>query len=148
MSQSEYARHLNVSRQAVSEAVRLGRITLVGGKCDPERNDAEWGRMPAAPVAAVPAGAMPTYAESRAAKAAYDAALARLELSARKGELVECRAVESAWHEMIATAKGRLLLISDELGDKLASESNPIRCRELIREKVYHALEALATEAA
>lgn len=64
------------------------------------------------------------------------------------GTLIEAGEVTTAWHEMIGAAKNRLLLIPDELGDRLASESNPIRCRELIREKVYHALEALATEAA
>lgn len=143
MSQSAYARHLGVSRQAVSDAAKRGRITLVRGKCDPDRNDAEWGRLV---VPSMPAAdqKFPTYAESRTARAAFDAALARLEFERRKGELLVASDVSTAWHELISTAKSKLLLLGDELGDRLAAEADPIRCRELVNAEVRSALTALS----
>ena len=42
VTQSEYARRIGVTRQAVYAAVVSQRITLVGGLIDPERADREW----------------------------------------------------------------------------------------------------------
>lgn len=65
-----------------------------------------------------------------------------------EGKLVDGEAVKVAWSEIISTSRSMLLLIPDEIGDRLASESDPIRCRELVREKIHHALAELATQAA
>lgn len=65
-----------------------------------------------------------------------------------EGKLVDGEAVKVAWSEVISTSRSMLLLIPDEIGDRLASESDPIRCRELVREKIHHALSELATQAA
>jgi len=42
ISQSAYARRAKVSRQAVSKAIKAGRITRYGSKIDPDLADAEW----------------------------------------------------------------------------------------------------------
>jgi hypothetical protein len=42
MSQSNYARHRGVSAEAVSQAIKAGRITLVNGKIDQEAADIQW----------------------------------------------------------------------------------------------------------
>jgi hypothetical protein len=44
ISQAEYARQKKLSREAVSKAVRTGRITLIDGKIDPEVADIQWKR--------------------------------------------------------------------------------------------------------
>jgi hypothetical protein len=89
-----------------------------------------------------------TYAEAQRRKEIELYRRQKLANDEAEAKLLDADEVTTAWHEMISTAKSRMMLIPDELGDRLASESNPIRCREMIREKVFHALEALAEQAA
>ena len=72
----------------------------------------------------------------------------RLANDEAEGKLVDGSEIQIAWQELISTSKSMLLLIPDEIGDRLASESDPIRCRELVREKIHHALSELAAQAA
>ena len=44
ISQAEYARRRGCSKQAVSKAVKAGRLTLIDGLVDPEIADREWAR--------------------------------------------------------------------------------------------------------
>lgn len=44
ISQAEYARRRGCSKQAVSKAVKAGRVTLIDGQIDPEIADREWAR--------------------------------------------------------------------------------------------------------
>jgi hypothetical protein len=67
-----------------------------------------------------------------------------LDLKQRKGELLDRGEVSAAWHGQIAAAKSRLLSIGDELGDKLAAEIDPTRCRAMVDGLVYEALENLS----
>ena len=42
MTQAEYARHRGISKQAVGQAVKAGRLTLIDGRLDPLIADVEW----------------------------------------------------------------------------------------------------------
>lgn len=44
ITQAEYARRRGCSKQAVSKAVKAGRVTLIDGMIDPEIADREWAR--------------------------------------------------------------------------------------------------------
>jgi hypothetical protein len=70
--------------------------------------------------------------------------LRELELAEKRGELLNASEVSTAIHELISTAKSKLLLLGDELGDRLAAESDPIRCREMVNAEVRSALTALS----
>lgn len=69
---------------------------------------------------------------------------AELERRKLEGSLLPRDEVKQAWDEMRSAARNTFLAIPDELGDTLASEYNPIRCREMIRERIYQALNELA----
>jgi len=70
--------------------------------------------------------------------------LRELELSEKRKELLSAAEVSTAIHGLISSAKSKLLLLGDELGDRLAAESDPIRCRELVNAEVRNALTALS----
>lgn len=85
-----------------------------------------------------------TFAEAQRRKESALADLRELELAEKRRELLNASEISTAVHELIATAKSRLLLIGDELGDRLAAESNPVRCRELVTDEVRRALSELS----
>lgn len=69
------------------------------------------------------------------------AALERAEI---EGSLLKVDEVRKAWDGMIAAARTKLLAIGDEICEKLAAETNSIRCREMVNVKVKEALADLA----
>lgn len=118
ISQAEYARRRGVAKSAVAKAVAEGRISLIGGKVDPEVADIQWARntraradsgragaaaaegegqgSPAAPEAPVApenapaaAGQPGGYADARARRENADAERAEIELGKLRGQLVE-----------------------------------------------------------
>lgn len=85
-----------------------------------------------------------SYADAQARKETALANLRELEEAEKRSELLDRKETEAAWSSMISEAKASMLNIGDELGDVLAAEMNPIRCRELVNDKVREALTALA----
>ena len=61
-----------------------------------------------------------------------------------EGKLVDGAGVELAWMEIVAKVKSKLLQLPDEMCDHLATESDPIRCREMLRNKIEQCLAALS----
>lgn len=70
--------------------------------------------------------------------------LRELELAEKQGVLVNANEVAEGWAALVSEAKSKLMLIPDELCDRLAVESHPVRCREIMREEIRAALEVLA----
>ena len=62
----------------------------------------------------------------------------------RRGELRPIAAVNAYVSGMIIEARDILLRIAPELADKLAQQSDPVKCRELIENEVNEALRKLA----
>lgn len=73
--------------------------------------------------------------------------LREIEKAEKLGKLVESEATLAAWLDAIATSKTRLLMVPDDLGERIAPETNPIRCREMIAAGIRAALEDLAATA-
>jgi phage terminase Nu1 subunit (DNA packaging protein) len=139
MSFAQYAKHRGVSKTAVSQAVKQGRITV---KIDPvtaeryldsERADVEWeknsdqsknvnggangrrrGKPKAAKIEHESQSKAPPLYESRAIKEAFLARKAKVEYERMIGKLVEAEQVEARWQKIIATAKTRLLAVSSK----------------------------------
>ena len=148
LSQRQYAALRGVSHTAVQKAIKLGRIELVeNGKIDADDADRRWAENTegATPVEAKAGAArFPTYNEARTARAAYEAQLAGLELAEKRRDLLRASEVSTAIHDLIATSKSKLLLIGDELGDRISAESDPIKCREMIAAEIRAALQELS----
>lgn len=84
------------------------------------------------------------YNKARAKNEVLKMERADMENKKMKGELLDRDEVQTAWRGMITAAKNSLLSIPDELGDTLASEYNPIRCRERMRDRIEQALTELS----
>jgi hypothetical protein len=107
LSVAEYAKHRGVTRQAVELAIRKKRIAAkkIAGhwRIDPVVADPEWeANTHPAQAAKQDVPALPTYAESKAARAIYEARLAQLEYEQRAGELISARKVAEDW-ALVAT---------------------------------------------
>lgn len=61
-----------------------------------------------------------------------------------EGALLKRTDVRQAVTGMISASKSRLLTMPDELCDRLAAESDAIRCREMVATKVFEALSVLS----
>lgn len=132
LSYRAYAKHRGVSTEAVSKAVKTGRITAgPDGKIDPERADREWdantdpSRNPARVkesnnvADAAPAG-LPPYAQSRAIREAYEARLSKLDFEVKSGKLVNADEVRVAAFNISRIARDKILNLPDRLAPRLA----------------------------
>jgi phage terminase Nu1 subunit (DNA packaging protein) len=68
-----------------------------------------------------------------------------LENREREGELVEADSVRSAWLEMIAAARAKLLSIPTKVAPQVIAMSNAADAEQLVKLFVYEALEELST---
>jgi hypothetical protein len=68
----------------------------------------------------------------------------RIDREALLGTLLKRDEVRGAVSGMIAAAKSRLITLPDELCDRVAAESDSVRCREMMAAKVHEALSQLA----
>jgi hypothetical protein len=145
MTQGEYAKHAKVSQQAISKAVRAGKIPIVDGKIDQEIADRVWlsqrgapaqlviapSAVPSAPQAesAAPTANPPQSAlgfvappPGTAASAQAELAQARkakldFEMEKERGRWVPADEVAEAWGQRIVGIRTRMLSISHEFKD-------------------------------
>lgn len=138
LSQSEYAQHRGVTKQAVSIAVQSGRITLTDGMIDPKRADAEWD----ANTDDRPRGYKParetgpsygTYSANRTKKENYQAKLAELEYEQRAGLLVSREYVERVTYDRQRRAMKALLAVPSRIAPVLAGVAG-VHDPEIIQE--------------
>ena len=173
MTQAEYARYRGVSRQAVSKAVRAGRIVLSEeGRIDPEAADASWRRntdpsKPSNSVAGDPRGAVPRtrrsirqaqhatttnsssgpdYHVSRAVRETYLAKLVRLEYELKTGKLIDAEESRHAAFQDNRRVRDLLLAIPDRTAAQLAACSELAECHRLLAAEIRRACEELSDE--
>lgn len=82
-------------------------------------------------------------------KARKDAAIAdryELDLSVRKGELVEAKDVEETWKDHILRCRARLLGMSSKLAPLVLAEDNPKAVKTLIDQEINDALGELSND--
>lgn len=138
LTQSQYAKARGLTKQAVSLAVKVGRLPLVDGKVDSDVADAVF-------ATSVMAETLPSFAEARAAKEAFQARLKRLEYERRRGDLVSIRDVDAYVSSMIFTARSVLWEIPSDLADQLSRETNAQVIEALLRKHIGRALGQLST---
>lgn len=130
LSYRAYAKHRGVSTEAVSKAVRTGRITAgPDGKIDPERADREWEentdpskvrkKMTEDEALASPANGLPSIAQSRAIREAYEARIKKLNYEVKKGKLVNADEVRVAAFNVSRIARDKILNLPDRLAPRL-----------------------------
>lgn len=156
ITQAEYARQRGVSRAAILKAVKTGRLTLVKGKVDVATADSQWTertdqrqtrtkRTEDRPVEDPgPEQSDGSFFEAQRQREWERVKKDRLQRLALEGKLLDAERVRDAVSGMIITVRTKLLVIGDEMADKLASTSDPVRCRELVDGRISHALDELA----
>lgn len=147
VSMREYARRRGVTTEAVSKAVKTGRISLVGKKVDVLAADRDWsantqpGQMAAkktrkapskgskprqlAPKEGQPAGesTLNNYANARARREDYLARMAQTDFEERAGKLVDANEMKAQWLKLITEAKTRLLSVPIKCKSRLPALS-------------------------
>lgn len=137
LNQNQYAKYKGVTRQAVSKAIKEGRLKL--GK----DGLIDTGEPEGAP--APKAEAMPAYATSKAAAAAYDARLKQLEYQRQKGEVVEVTKVAEEWANICTNVKNSVLAVPDRIA--LKCDGQPARViREAMMAELRAALHAVTEQ--
>lgn len=173
ITQSEYARQRQISREAVRQAVVAGRISLIDGKIDPEVADIQWEKntrnpkaafaQPKGPLierAAVPASTptmpLPDSATSqtvydlqlaRAKREHHEANIAEMRERQKAGELVELQQVHLAYTTLAAQLRSALERIPDKLAPRLAAESDEHAVHLLLMSELDSALMDMARTA-
>lgn len=163
-----YARHRGVSPEAVSKAVKTGRITVgPDGKIDSVKADREWpentnpakafssiinkqkhqghDELPTTPGAdaATPAPGVPSYLQSRAIREAYEARLAKLEFEIKTGRLVNADEVKVMAFNVARITRDRMMNIPDRIAPILAAMSDTHEIHELLSAEIRLACEEL-----
>ncbi|MDI6808245.1 MAG: hypothetical protein QME66_04590 [Candidatus Eisenbacteria bacterium] len=152
---SAYAKKRGVSHQAVSKAVREGRITLVRGKIDPKRADAElrlnrdpardpFRKGPGRPVKGPKVSRKKgTYLDARIRKEHYQAEIARLEFETRTGKLVDTEKVKKAAFDSARQVRDNLLNIPGRISASLAAKTDSFEIEIILKNEIRLALETL-----
>jgi hypothetical protein len=173
VSQGEYARRRGVSQQAVSKALKAGRIAAVNGKIDPAQADAQWRRrtnpgqaMRSAAIAAgarLDQGGAPAglergeggakggqtgvdYGQQRAIHEGYRARLAKVEYERQIGKLVELDVVRVKWFNTLRNGRNVILGMPDQLSAILAGESNQFEVHRILLEHCRRVCTSLADQ--
>ncbi len=165
---NHYAKHRQVTLQAVLAAIKSGRLVKSVTKkpsgrylVDVELADKEWAANtdnltgaaahvskrkpePEKPVelVSVEAGEM-TYAEARAQHERFKSRLAQLELEQREGKLVEADAVQREAFKAARQVRDALLNLPDRVAGVLAAETNQFKVHQLLTKEIRRALEDL-----
>jgi hypothetical protein len=153
ITQAEYARSRNVTRQMVSKEIRQGKYPKHRGcKIDPEEADALLAstRDPARelrksePSAATPRTIAPEgFYAARTVREHYAARLAKLEYERECGKLVDVEEVNKSAFEMGRIIRDALLNLPDRLAPILAAESDVHKVHALMMKEIRTRLETL-----
>ena len=99
----------------------------------------------AARVQQLPDDAIPELNVSRERREHYQAELAKLEVDAKRGELVSADAVKKEAFNLGKTVREALVNIPDRLANQLAAESDPATVHMALTQELVLALERLAS---
>lgn len=150
LSMRQYAIHRGVSVQAVSKAVKEGRIKLGRDKkIDVAKADKEWAANTNTRAGSDPAVAgleIPTYAESRAAREAYAALREKQLFELEAKTLVPRDQVTKILQAIIATARAKLLAMPNSLAPLVAVENDERKCQTILAAGVREALDELSDQ--
>lgn len=183
-TKAEYAQRKGVSRPAISQAIRAGRVVVVeDGRVDVEASDRVWdaktdtlqslranapkrraqaladeshrslppadrpgqgaaANEPAAPLSRV----IYDFESARAKRETHAANIAEMEERKRAGELCETSAVLMTMTTIGSNFRTALERVADKLADRVAAETDPHACHQIIGAEISQALEQLAKD--
>jgi hypothetical protein len=139
LSLNAYAKRRGCAPRAVEEAIQNGRITAEKKgrrwSIDPERADREWERNTDLDQQARGSGNKRNggaYFEEKTALARTQRKLAERKLAQEEGRLLDADEVERAIADLQGRAVALLMSVSEEIGPRLAAESDVRKVIELL----------------
>jgi hypothetical protein len=177
ITQSEFARRVEVTPSAVCQAVKEGRIQLIDGKIDPAVADVQWRAntrnpkaafaqpkplldfaaiaaaqaTPVDPALPIPDSALTQVVYdlqlSRAKREHHEANIAEMRERQKAGELVELAQVHLAYTTLAAQLRSALERIPDKIAPRLAAETDEHAVHTLLLAELDQALADMATTA-
>lgn len=165
-----YAKTKGVSVEAVSKAVRVGRLSKSvvfdannKPRLMPDLADQEWAantdkaqqRVPAVPPPRPEPQPEPepsqeprtaTFQQARTLREAYMARLARLEFEEKSKQVVRVEAVKNEAFKVARTVRDNLLNIPDRIAAELANETNQFKVHQRLTHEIRRALEDMRLE--
>lgn len=156
LTQAEYARQRGVTRQAIANAVRAGRLPTIGktGRIDPkvadrvlrERTDPSKLRgRHAGPEPPAPGGnGESDFWRSKARHEFHRANLAELEEKERRRQLLHAERVRAVIFEGARRARDQLLAIPDRLETRLKGVTDPLEVRQILMREVRQIAEEIS----
>jgi phage terminase Nu1 subunit (DNA packaging protein) len=158
ISATQYADRRGVSRPAVLQAIRQGRLTKSVSRegkvyrIDAELADKEWAATTSIDRGehnnrmmlqdAGLEGEAATYAASRAKKEAYQAELSRLEYEQKAGTLVDAEAVKKEAFKVARMIRDGMLNIPDRVAAELTGVADSFTIHRRLTDEIRKALEA------
>lgn len=154
LTTKQLAAALGISVQRVNELGRRGKIARErNGEWDFDRVRTALGRntsqppkaggpLPQEPSENGPAKGTLLYEQWRLTREKADRE--ELDRKVLEGALLKRAEVKSAVSAMLERFRSRVLTIADELCDRLASETDSVRCREMVDRKLCEALSQLS----
>lgn len=164
VTQAEYARHRQVSRQAVFKAVKSGRIQLTNNKIDLAIADAHWSAMSDPGSRGGPgtgvigssilspttqtgqpgaSGAGANYAAARAVTETYRAKLAKFNYEKELGKFVSADEVRIEAFTCARDARNQMLTIADKIASSLSAMTDVQEIRTFLRQHILIACRGL-----
>ena len=85
-----------------------------------------------------------TFSNAQTRKEIASANMKEMEEGEKRKALIPAEEVRDAVNGMVVSTRAKLLVIGDELSDKLAATSDAIKCREMVDARIYEVLSVLA----
>ena len=150
---TEYAKIRGVSRQAVYNALKLGKLNGARngeGLIDVEIADRLWAASTdpqkggdftkPRPSTVIGNGDRPTLAESKTLEAEYKAKLAQIEYEEKSGKLVDADKVKKEAFKVARITRDAMLAIPDRLAAELAGITEPFAIHQKIMAEIRGAI--------
>lgn len=144
ITQAEYARKRGMTRQAVAQAVRAGKVLLDSdGLLDEEQADRDFPPSPKTMALGARSTAVSSYSEARARRESALASLAERDLQVQEGKLVDRALVEHEIGGILLQARTNLVSMTSRLAATLAAETNPTKVRLTLLSEIALALKVV-----
>ena len=159
MKITEFATLIGVSRQAVLEAIKRGRLPKSASKVgklwhvDPELGQVEYRanvdiakrrNVKADDTDMETGSGFPAFNESRAKRVYYEAKLCEMEVKLREGKLVDVETIRNKSFKLGRQVRDGMLNIPDRISADLAAETDAFKVHARLTKEIREVLTALA----
>lgn len=148
ITQSEYAKRLNVTPPRINALIKKGIIKLKKDKIDPEQADEaiENYTDPMRRKAKTDTGVISenSFIKARTIRENYKAALSKLEYEEKIGKLIEVEKVKNIFFNKARIVRDNLLNIPDRVAMRLINKKDTDEIKQILEKEIRQVLEELS----